>query len=256
MAGIGDKMPPGPDDLPKRFSKLEKLVQRLQALNVFNAATVDKGALKVINGGSFQVIDASTGTVIAYIGLLGFNDGSGRTQGGVQLTRADGTRALEMGDFGGVPGHAFQQALVWRARGGQIVVSDDTISGNALATPYIPAGVFADLTAPTNTTTSATFVGLQWADCYQQHPKVTASVLVQVPSGNQADIRMTIGGQQIGSIVTVGSGSFGQFTIPPAVWPAGTYSFGQRTVVQLEARRTVGTGAIGIRGLGLWGVQS
>ncbi|HJQ00074.1 MAG TPA: hypothetical protein VJ851_00610 [Jatrophihabitans sp.] len=256
MAGVGDHMPAGPDDLARRVADLEKLVQRLQAVNTFNAATIDKGTLKVINGGSFQVIDPSTGTVIAYIGQLPFNDGSGRTQGGVVLSRADGSVALELGDFGLIPGHTFQQALQWKSRLGQIVIADDTVSGNGLAIPYIPAGVFEDLTAPTNTTTSATFVGMQWADTYQQHPKVTASVLVQVPSGNQADIRMTVSGQQIGSIITVGSGSFGQFTIPAAAWPAGTYTFGQRTVVQLEARRTVGTGAIGVRGLGLWGVQS
>lgn len=256
MAGIADAMPPGPDDLARKVAELEKLVQRSLAVNTFNAATIDQGALKVINGGSFQVIDPSTGTVIAYIGGIGFNDGSGRIQGSVQFTRADGTRALEMGDFGNIPGHPFQQALVWRARGGQIIVSDDTISGNALATPYIPVGVFCDVTGPLSTTTSAAFVGMQWADSYQQHPKVTGSVLVQVPSGSQADIRMTVSGQQIGSILTVPSGSNGQFTLPAAAWPSGTYAFGQRVVVQLEARRTTGSGSIGVRGLGLWGVQT
>ena len=67
-------------------------------------------------------------------------------------------------------------------------------------------------------------------------------------------VRMTVGGVQVGATLTVPGNTFAQMTIPAAAWPS--WAWEQRVTVQLEAKVTSGSGSIGLRGMGLWGVQS
>lgn len=276
---VGGGIPRDDSYLVRRVEALEAIVQQYMAGGSINASEIDPngtlrvnggldvsgtggitveggGGVNILGGGSFSLIDPATGHTVVYLGIASIPDGSGRTQMVAYFTRDDGTAALQLADDGTAPGHAHQQALQWFDRSGNITFSDDTVSGVGVGSPYTPEGVFNDITGPTNTTTSASFVAMQWADCYQQHPKVTAGVLVQTPSGTAGQIRLTIGGSQIGSVVAVPSASFGEMVIAPGAWPGGSFAFQQRVVVQLEARVVSGAGAIGVRGLGLWGVGS
>lgn len=242
---------------------LEQALRAQQTARSGNAMTIDgKPGIEINNGGGLTINDGgslnmttSTGTIVLSGRRRDIPDGSGRVQQGFTLARDDGTVAFYVLDLGIVPGHTHQQSWALLDRAGNVIVAEDTVSGHGIATPYIPAGFFADITPPTATTTSTLFTAMQWADSYQQHPKLTASVLVLTPAGTTGQIRMTVGGSQIGSTVTVPSGTNGQLTIPAGAWP-GTFVFGQRLTVQLEARVTGGTGSIGVRALGLWGVQT
>lgn len=254
---FGAQMPKDEAWLVRKVQELEEEVKHLAAAQTLNAATISSGGLQIDAEGGVTVRDQTTNARVFYIGYTPMLDGSGRQQMVVYGWRGnDGTPAFALGDQGTVPGHTYSAAFTIYDRAGNVVSADDTNTGVGIANPYIPVGVFADITGPTNTTTSATFAAMQWADSYQQHPKVTASVLVQSSAATTGEVRLTIGGTQIGSTLSIGAAAFGQFTILPALWPSGTFSFGQRTVVQLEARRLTGTGTIGVRGLGLWGVQS
>lgn len=227
-------------DTTRRIRDLERQVQELASAKTLQNATISQGGLEITDGGSLQVIDPTTGTVVGYIGS--FSGGFG-----VVLTRPNGNVALQV--FGGFLGI--------RDNAGSIVVSDDATAGYGLATPYIPFCTFQDIGFGTsNTTTSAAFIAMQWGDGYQQHPNVTASLLVQADAGTAGEVRMTVGGTQIGASVSIPAGSYGQFTIPATPWPAGTFVQNQRVLAQLEARVTSGSGGISVRGLGAWGVQS
>lgn len=251
---VGGGIPADDSYLVRRLEALEAVVKQFMAARTLEAATIGAGGLTITGGGSLEL--TTTDQVVLYVGNRDIPDGSGRTQQAFIVWRDDGTAALAMADLGTVMGHTHQQALVWFDRTGNTVFADDTTGGVGIASPYVPVGSFVDITTPTATTTSTSFQALQWADCFQQHPKVTASVLVSTPSGTTGQVRMTVGGVQIGLPVTIPSNSFGEFIVDPAVWPSGSYTFQSRVIVQLEAKTTAGAGAIGVRGLGLWGLQS
>lgn len=257
--GIANNIPRGSDWIVREIKALKEDIRSLKSgRKILNNAAIDQGGIQIIKGGSLKVVDTD-GIEIARIGALpspAFDKADGTPQPGLRLLREDGSTALFLGDLNpGVP--PFQQSLQLIDRGGNVVFADDTNGGGVgLARPYVPAGVFEDITAPAATTNSAAFVGLQWADSFQQHPKVTASILVQTSAGTAGQVRLTVGGVQIGSALSVPAASFGQFTIPASAWPVGSYAFLQRVTVQIEGRVTAGTGTIGVRGLGLWGVQT
>ena len=207
--------------------------------------------------GSVTVKDSETGGTIAVIGALpsAYNRADGSAQPGVVFYREDGSLAAVLADLNPTT-PPYKQSWQNIDRSNNIIFADDTNGGVGLARPYLPAGTFQSISPPTDTTTSGTFTGLAWADVYQQHPKITASVLVQTSAGTTGNVRMTVGGVQVCSTLSVGAGVFQQYTLGAGGWPTGTYAFEQRVTVQLEACVTGGTGSIGVRALGLWGVQS
>jgi hypothetical protein len=256
-------IPPDPRDaMAQRVKELEDRIRRLETARSGNAMTVDGppgitisngGGIRIEDGGTFQLRTPADHKVL-FAGTIEIPDGSGRTQQIFQVNRDDGSPAFVLADLGTTPGHPHMQALVWIDRAGNVIFADDTDGGAGLARPYLPAGVFAEITPPTVTTSSGSYQAMHWADCFEQNPKVTASVLVQTSAGTAGQIRLTTGPDQIGSVVSIPAGSFGQFTIPAAPWPNFIYE--ARVTVQLEARVTSGPGTIGVRPLSIWGVQT
>ncbi|MEO7260248.1 MAG: hypothetical protein ABI047_03160 [Jatrophihabitantaceae bacterium] len=256
--GIANQLARGDDWVVRELRNLKEKIRRLESgRSILNNASINKGGIQIVKGGSLRVIDVE-GVETARIGALpspALDKADGTPQPGVLLRREDGSTALFLGDL--TPTVApFKQSLQLFDRLGNVIFADDTDGGVGLARPYVPAGVFADITAPSATTNSASFVGLQWADSYMQHPKVTCSMLVQTSAGTASQVRLTVGGVQIGVPLAIAAASFGQFTIPPSTWPAGSYVHEGRVTVQLEARVTSGTGTVGVRALGFWGVQT
>jgi hypothetical protein len=212
-----------------------------------------EGLLPGTNPAQYGILlTASNGNVVMFAGNAQIPDGSGRQNEVFELWRDDGTIALALADLGSVPGHAHAQALQTFDSQGNIIFAD---SGEGIANPYIPNGPFIDLTPPTNTTTSTSFVPMQWCDVIQQHPWCTAAALVQTPSGTVGQIRLTVSGVQIGTPVTVPSNSFTVFYTPAAAYPP-PFNYLSRLIVQLEARVTSGAGAIGVRGMSCVSVQA
>jgi hypothetical protein len=262
LSGIADK--DRPDYWQRRLKALEDEVAKLRTARVGNAMVVDGSpGITVQNGGGLTISDGgqlrlttANGTVILYVGTNKIPDGSGRSQQEFFLARDDGSSAFYVADVGTIPNHPHQQAWALLDRAGNIVMAEDTVGGVGLANPYIPLGQFVDITAPTATTTSTSFVAMQWCDAYLQHPKIRGSVLAQTPAGVTGQFRFTIGGVQIGSAVNVSAGFFGQLAFPITAWPAGQFTYEKSITLQLEGRVTGGTGALGLRTLGMWGVQS
>lgn len=245
------------DDLVSIIKDLQRRLRNLETANPLQAGQIGQGGITATNGGAFSVIDTD-GHTVAIIGALppAFNRSDGSAQPGTIYYREDGTIAAALADLNPLT-PPYKQAWQNVDRSNNVIFADDTNSGFGLARPYIPAGTFVSISVPTDTTTSTSFTGLAWADVFQQHPKITASVLVQTSAGTTGEVRMTIvGGPQVCSTLTVAAGIFGQVTLQPGAWPAGTYAFDQRITMQLEARVTGGTGSIGVRALGLWGVQT
>lgn len=250
-------IPRGEDWVARELTEIKRRLDNLMTGRSGNAMTIDGApGVTIQGGGGLQIIDPSTGTVIFQATAAGgFSDGSDRKQGSTTFRRANGgTAALVLADLGTALGHPFAQALQWFDPDGHIVVADD-LNGNGLARPYIPAS-WADITVPTNTTASTSYAAMAWSDMVQQHPQLRASILCQTPAGTAGSIRMTAGGVQIGSAVTVPANTFGLFIIGPTPWPAGTWNHESFMTVQLEAKVTSGAGAIGVRGVGLWGIQA
>lgn len=261
--GLGDIVPRGADFLIKWLKRHDREIAQLRTARVGNKMTVDGapginivngGGVTVYNGGAFKLA-TGTGQVVVFAGQGTIPDGSGRVQQVFQVGRDDGTTAFYVSDTGTTPGHAHQQAWAMLDRAQNIICAEDTVGGVGLARPYIPLGTFVDITAPAATTTSTSFTALQWGHVYQQHPRVFLSMLAQTSAGTTGQLRLTVGGVQVG-IVSVGAGTFGQVNIGPVAWPSTTYVYLSQGVMQIEGKVTGGTGSIGVRCLGAWGMQS
>jgi hypothetical protein len=226
--------------------------QRGLAVKGTGGATLEGGGgVTIAGGGKVQVIDPDTRNTVAYVGSADMQSTSAdghETQMVSLLFRDDGSPALQLADLNAVANHDHKQALQWPDMSSRVIFADDTASGSGIANPYFAEGTLAEISPPAATTTSASFTALRWADSYTQHPKVTANVLVQTAAGTTGEIRLTVNGVLIGTALAIPANSFSNFIIPASAWPSSQYAFESRVIVQLEARRTAGTGTIGVRG--------
>ena len=118
----------------------------------------------------------------------------------------------------------------------------------------------ADLTvlgadgAPIGTTTSGTFVTLQTALGSKMNPKIAMQVMARSDPGTSGEVRVVDeDGTQIGSTITVPAGTWTYYDIAPTALPG---AFKEPKSLNLQARRTGGTGSIGVCGISAEGRQS
>lgn len=236
-------IPPGKDDwIQRKFADLEREIRELRAERRLGQSTIEAGSLQ-ITGGQLVVLDTD-GTPLAGLGDLG------NGYHGTVLYRSGGAVALAV--FGTGTG----SALSWYDRSGNQVVEDDGVSARGLARPYIPL-TFGDVTtAPTSTTTSGSFAEIIRGAAPIQHPVLYAYVTVLASDASTSgEVRMAIDGVAVGPTVPVGLGEYNAKGIGPfAVPDPGTY--GQIRTVSIQARRTAGTGTIGVRVLSAYGLES
>jgi len=247
-----------PDDswLVRRIEDLERTVREMRAARTLESSSIGAGGLSVNAEGGISVLDQTTGSQVFYVGYAPMFDGSGRKQMVVYLFRGnDGSAAMTMVDAGTSPGHPFSQAMQWFDRSGKVVLADDTVGGQGIAVPYIPFGAFMSNSAPTDTTTSATFTTLQTSIGYWMNPKVFIQLLVRASDGTTAgEVRVIDQSSNvIGGVQTVTAGLFSYINIGPVAVPG---NFKDSLSLNIQARRTSGAGTIGVRGIVAIGLQS
>ncbi|WP_320067861.1 hypothetical protein [Micromonospora sp. RTGN7] len=230
--------------LYQRLADLEAEMRELRAARRLESAAIGAGGLTVRDGGTVAVDDTSSNRML-WLGQVPFGDGT--TKPGMVAFRAttnDPNRTVAMSLFDGV-------FALWDRRG-TIVVSTDEVSGSGLARPYIPVQV-GDWNAPTNTTTSATFTDMALGYNVIQHPVLHVHLLVRASDATTAgQARVTIDGTPAGPTTTITAGAYSDMLIGPfAVTPTA----GLR-MVAVQARRTAGTGTIGVRVLSIVGLES
>lgn len=242
--GLGD-MAISPGDIMRRLRDLERMVRELTAGRRLEAASVGRGGIVIKDGGSLRVLDRD-GTPIAWMGAFGDDDESGFV-----LRRAGGELAFGVYGNGDASGFAAMYDL-----SGQYIVTDDVASGRGLARPYIPVQV-GEVTAPTATTTSGTFVDLAAGMMSIQHPVLYAYLLVRASDATTAgEVRMVLDGNPVGSVVPVAAGAYAYVSAGPAALPDNSYNYGALRGLTVQARRTAGAGSVGVRVLSIIGLES
>ncbi|WFE45004.1 hypothetical protein [Verrucosispora sp. WMMD1129] len=241
MGVIGDQAI-SPGNLARRVRELERQVQMLTAGRRLEAASIGRGGLTV-TGGTITTRDTD-GNVLSRQGQL-----------------AEGWRGTWIGRAGGgvaffVGGEGADEGFVGiYDRAGQYIVSDDAASERGLARPYIPIQT-GEVTVPTATTASATFVDMAAGTMPVQHPVLHAHLLIRSDDGSTTgEVRMTLDGEQVGEVLEVAASQYAFATLGPAALP-GVYPYGALRTVAVQARRTAGSGNIGVRVLTILGLES
>lgn len=255
MPTAGDMLPPTAGWMAREIRALKAALSELRAARRLENASVGAGGLAIEQGGALTM-RTPDGIQAVYVGALGpelvHMDGS--TQQAIWLRREDGTLAVAVYADPATTG-SDRQGVAILDYNGRIVMADDVIHGG-LARPWVSASGWYDVTGvetPVSVTTSSTFAAVVEQEIYQQHPHIRVVVRVRTSNGTTAgEVRLTCDSDQIGSTVTIAAGTYGQYEIegdsliPPGGWGR----------LLVEARRTAGSGTIGVRGLTTWGTQS
>lgn len=233
------------EDLSRIIADLRRRVENLESGARVGFTSIDSGALEV-NSGVFTV---GTNPQVVYFGPVA--DGIGGFPPGFVFRRANGALVFDLEGAG--------TAQYWALRDEQNnnLMSDDSLTGQGLARPYIPlvSGVHYNKTFSV-TTTNASFEGMYIFRFSKQHPQYFVDPMVKCSDGT------TAGEIQIYNNVT------NEIAADPVVVPAGAL---QRVPIgpfpiagnhmddcefELQARRTAGVGTIGIEIYGAYGRQS
>lgn len=241
----------GTPDLLDVIVRLEKRIKDLETANRLSFSSVGGGF--IINGSPFKVtlpgdyfddvtlLEVTTGT---------YNDKSS-TEPGWVMRRNDGGEAL------GVYGNGSGQFFAVKDHTGNFIFSDDLFSGFGIGRPWLPIPFYNSSTGlPTATTTSGTFVELQYADYSVQSPYLYMQIQVHASDGTTAgEVQVTLSGNQVGDLITVTAGLSSIEEFGPAL-VRELATFGDVRDIKVMGRRTAGAGTIGVRVLGAYGRQS
>lgn len=214
-----------PEDLGTRIKALERRIADLERGRTLAGAVLSQGNLEVRD---------DNGTTILRVGRF---DYGGQTVYGMLLSRTDGSTQMWAWDAGGGGGYF----SLWD-EAGNIIVSNDTASGQGLATPYIPfrSLPWSEVLTPPQSTTSGTFTPLHRIHGQKQHPVIRAHLITQADASTDGEAYLSVGGVPISSVITIPGGDNSYRTLDADL--AGSHlSF---VYVDVEVRRTAGAGAI------------
>lgn len=137
---------------------------------------------------------------------------------------------------------------------GNIVLAPDVLSEQGLGKPFLGIPMHnAQFGTPANTTVSATFEPIMRGIMYKQHPKLKLRFTASTPAATTGEARMTVDGTQVGDVTALAASTFANYAIGPE---AVDGSHEQEIIVELQARRTTGTGTIALWCNGLTAEQS
>lgn len=227
-------------DIPKDIiDEIKELKQRIRNLETNNRAgyTSTETGMQVFNTGDDQKFQ------IYINGVKQFEVGSINGAPEVRLWRSNGLTALFLTKFAEREIIGFQDGSL------HTIVGDDAITGFGLARPWLAIPFYDDLQfAPARTTTSATFVPLQYAKYIVQQPFVFVESLVRCSDGTTGgEIKLAVNGTTVTTTTTtipVGSNTLFTQSINFAYYGL---NFGDQCELTVQARRTAGAGTIGVR---------
>lgn len=220
----------GEDPIAARLAELQRQIEELSR-RTLNQATIDSGGLSIINGGELTVLHPSGDW------LLKVAKG---VQGKYYLSihRDDGTVALEIGTTTGG-----KQYWALYDRSGNIVASDDALSANGLARPWLMMPTVNVVSTAIPTVPSSTYIAVQSTGMIlKQQPYADVQALVLSTGGAVGEARFTVNGVAAGDVMPITAGLYQWQPIQTLALPG---SYNNYVRVELEVQVTNATGSIG-----------
>jgi hypothetical protein len=248
-----------PAGLWQRIQKMiDDSIARYARSGALQNSSITGGQGLLIGPGSKVVVKHPNGNLLMLMGAYDLSDAFDMPDGSRQpmalIARADGTLALAMYDPDPASSDGFQQFLALLDRSANIVVSDDTFSGQGLARPYIP-GVFYPVRYQDMTvgTTATNFDTLWRATMYKQQPNQFVSFQATMDtSGATGEVQVLVNGVQLGATQSV-TFSVAPYTIGPLP-VAGAHM--SSLAVEIKARVVSGGGSCKVMPASGYGLQS
>lgn len=216
-------------------------------------ASITDGGITVRNG--YVRVRSAEGVTTAYMGGVTPALPDGTYQPGLIFRREDGSLAMALYDPDPDPDGPgdYKQFLATYDRGQNVILSDDTYSGQGLARPYLPNTFYRDRYADWVTTTSTTFETLFSAWVYKQHPRLVVQAWASNDTaGATGEVRVLVDGQPWGSVAST---DFGVATKDFGAAPvAGAHMESLR--VEIQARVASGGGGVRVEPTLCLGIQS
>jgi len=239
--GIDAGTPPGLVDRIRVIVR-EELAKFARSGFLRNASISDGGL--TIRGGFLRLLSKATGGVtLFYIGPSSAVMPNGEYQQYLRIRRADGTTVLQLWDSNPGDDGTLNQALSWLDRSGNVVFADDTDSGQGIARPYLPIAFYPARNGDWVKTTSTTFDVMHRAQSPKQQPRLIVKVWVNPSTpGTAGELRVMVNGTQLGAVVSFTNDGFvHEYTFGPLPVEGAHMSL---LIVEIQARRTAGTGEI------------
>ncbi|WP_132110122.1 hypothetical protein [Actinocrispum wychmicini] len=229
-----------PSNLLDRIIRIEKRVEDIWKKVGLASAVIRRGGLTLLDDAYLRMVDDNN-TEIVYIGP----DQDGKQI--IRIRRDSGADVL----FTYTAGGRQFWALTDNAR--QIVVSDDAVSGQGIARPWLPIPVQTSRYDHLPSTPLTDWDQLQNTGYRpKQHP--LWSVLIKhctTAPDTKGEVRLVLDGVQVGTTIPVEYyntwAGVGPFPVP------GTHMSAH--ILELQARRTAGTGRVGAS-MAVEGLQS
>lgn len=237
--------------LSRRVAALEQLVRELAAAPTLQNSTLAQGSLDVVGGavtisGGDLILKDTTGAILFRIGTMLYGDR------GVTAYRADGSIAWQIckifsaGDT--------QQRYMQYDLAGRVVGGDAQLSPTGFDSPHIPHAWHPVDRSDAKTTTSATFVSLFEHRGFRGNPglPIAFSVLCSdaTTAGEVQVIDVASGGGLVPffaapwvGTIPAGTTTATILTAPPLAVPG---SANDAVLLQVQARRTAGTGTVSV----------
>ena len=215
-------------------------------------ASISDGGL-TIRGGFFRLLFGNVS--LFHLGPVTPSLPDGTPQQGWIVRRSDGSTVLALYDANVADGQVMQ-ALNWFDRTGHSVLADDTNSGEGLARPYLQHAFYPARFGDYLSTSSATFETIYRAELPKQQPRLRVAVMAATDNADTSgELQVLVEGQPLGTTVTgLNSSTFKTGVFGPALLPDVEY--GSTMHVEVQARRTAGTGSVRIAPLTIQGMQS
>ena len=244
-----------PKDMSSEWNQMKRDVK-----NAFTSANLRTGMAKIgakvieitgsliMNAGAMLAAKYTNNVNALWIGKSSYN---GQEVGQIAMRRYDDTVCLQV--FGGENEAGFFSI---QDRNGSIIVSDDGVTGQGLARPWLPYEYVrtSALTNPVDKSTSTTFAPHHTTFGYQQHPRITVFGFLWMAAGDSGEVRIFAPGS---SVVVATSG-----VVTGSKWvtlegPHDGYVFGDFFQYDIEVRRSAGAGTgVGFTPVMIYGKQS
>ncbi len=226
-----------PEDLGSVIRGLQRQLKELRRATLSGAA---------LSSGSIEVRSPTTGAILVRAGEIPW--ASGIVQG-LAVYRTDGTIQALFWDSAGADGY-------WALFDEQqnVPVSSGAVSGVGAPTPYLATHPvpYGRVINPPETTTSGSFGALWRLHHRRQHPRIHVRVIVKTAADTSGEIRLTCDGVDISGVLTAALGTNTYFDLFGTV--PGSHMSIQN--IDVEARRTAGTGSVQVEVAICQGVQS